>query len=436
MNLFVTLISSMPVALANIYVLTKINKMKLDLRSNLLVFFLLTIVFGINTLISFPIIRPIISYILFFIINKTLFKKNTKLTLLYSFYTSALFLLAEIVFVLIVLSFLGNIDMMKFSSTILGCLISNSVVSIISIILINFYGLIRWFPNVAKNLVTLKTSTVLLLLSLLFVSINVLFFMFYYEYVINAFAMYIIIAILFVVYTVIMLFYMKAMDNYNQVKERYTVSLKSLIEYEKILERYRVETHENKNHLNIIGEMKDIKDVEKYVKTMLNKVPEENEKLLNKVSLIPEGGLRAVFYTKLMLMEESKIDYGFKVGRKIHVEDFIEMDDQCLLDICNIINVFLDNAIHSTILSSKPMILIDVTSDEEEIEIFISNSYEGEVKLEEVKKSGYTTNGDGHGYGLTLVNETLKKNNRLTNETIVKDNIFNQILRIKIKDAK
>ena len=433
MNIITTLISSIPIALANLYIFTKINKKKLNLKTYIFVFLFLTIGYGVNTFLVPPFLKPIISFLLMCCVNYFFFELNNKLTFLYSFYASALFLISEVIFGMIMMGIFKGINMMEYNTTNLGCFVSNTIVAVISIVLINMYKIVKFIPNIAKNLVTLKTSSVILLLSLLFVSINILFFLFYYKYVLNASVMYATIAILFVIYTVIILFYMRTMDNYNQVKERYTVSLKGLKEYEKILERYRIETHENKNHLNIISEMKDIKDVKKYVKTMLNKVPEENDRLLNKVALIPEGGLRAVFYTKLMIMEEENIEYSFNVGRKIHAKDFLEMDDQCLLDICNIINVFLDNAIHSTLLSSKPMMLIDITSDCDEIEIFISNSYEGEIKVSDVKKNGFTTKGDGHGYGLTLVEETLNRNSRLTNETLIKEDIFNQILKIKIK---
>lgn len=45
---------------------------------------------------------------------------------------------------------------------------------------------------------------------------------------------------------------------------------------------------------------------------------------------------------------------------------------------------------------------------------------------------GYTTKENGHGYGLSLVREIIESNDRLSSEREIKDNIFKQILKIKM----
>ena len=55
------------------------------------------------------------------------------------------------------------------------------------------------------------------------------------------------------------------------------------------------------------------------------------------------------------------------------------------------------------------------------------------LDLDKISNAKYTTKGDGHGYGLILVNNLLEEEpNRLENEKSINRDTFTQTLKIKM----
>ena len=69
---------------------------------------------------------------------------------------------------------------------------------------------------------------------------------------------------------------------------------------------------------------------------------------------------------------------------------------------------------------------------DETLNISITNYFEGVIDLDKMDETRYTTKGEGHGYGLTLVKEIIGKNPRLQNVRKINDNVFTQILKITL----
>ena len=95
--------------------------------------------------------------------------------------------------------------------------------------------------------------------------------------------------------------------------------------------------------------------------------------------------------------------------------------------------MFLDNAIEEVIKAKKKEreILVSMYIDEYFI-IEISNIFFGDIEINRLTEKGYTSKGKGRGYGLSLVDRIINKNDRLELETIVINNIFTQKLKIKM----
>ena len=225
----------------------------------------------------------------------------------------------------------------------------------------------------------------------------------------------------------------------NETKEKYNSTLKNLVEYEDMIDKYRVSNHENKNQLQMIRTMIHQKDknVEKYIDNLLDNVYMVNEKLMMDVSMLPSG-IKATIYTKMVMMENKRIKYKLNVDRKIRYVDFFDIDAnvEISLKICDILSVFLDNAIEEIENKKDPEIYIELFYDEkdEELTFEISNKiYNKEIEVNKLSEKGYTTKSNGHGYGLALVKEIVSANSNLENKTIIKNNIFTQRLTLKLK---
>ena len=235
---------------------------------------------------------------------------------------------------------------------------------------------------------------------------------------------------------IIMYYSFKTQNKYNKVSNKYNIAIKSLNDYENMMAKYRIASHENKNLLLTIRAMivnKD-KDIPRYIDSIIEERYIDDEKLLFNVSSIPSGGLRATIYSEILKIKENKIDYILNIDREIRTVDLIELDTNTVIDICKIIGVFIDNSIEAVVNLKRRNINIELYVQNNNLCIKVSNNYSGNINMAKINDDGYTTKGKNHGYGLSLVKNIVKNNSTFKHETEISKNIFSQILIIKIKN--
>ena len=174
------------------------------------------------------------------------------------------------------------------------------------------------------------------------------------------------------------------------------------------------------------------KKVVSYIDALLNENPTDDEQLFMKTLQIPSGGLRGIIYTKLLEMKEKGIIFELSVDKMITNDLAQKIDEYTLTDICRILGVFLDNSIENVLNLSEQYIMVEMYAGEGELNIDITNNYEGYVDIEKISNPGETTKGDNHGYGLALVETLVKKNKKLFHESEIVENNFIQKLKIKV----
>ena len=77
------------------------------------------------------------------------------------------------------------------------------------------------------------------------------------------------------------------------------------------------------------------------------------------------------------------------------------------------------------------MITLDVYLDNDSIVFEITNSFNGTINIEKIDEKGYSTKGNGHGYGLALVNDIITKSEYLNQSREINGNYYIQRLYIK-----
>lgn len=377
-------------------------------------------------------IRVILITIVFMFFFRYLFKENLQKCIITPIFYQLLIILSETIFALLTVTiFKLNLD--KLVNEYVGTFLVNVVVSILSIILVNIPFIKKLYNNIILYLDKIKRE-ILIILSLSLVCIfNIVEVITYYK--IDVIVL-VIINVIFMSYCFFIIIYLfKTQSNYNKVSSKYNLATKSLNDYEEMMTKYRVANHENKNLLKTIRAMilNNEKDIPKYIDTIVEEKYEVDDKLLFKMSVIPTGGLRATIYSEILKIKENKIDYNLNIDRKIRTIDFIEMDTNVILDICKIVSVFIDNAIEEVKNIDNKYIGIDLYMEENKLFIKISNCYGNKINIDKIFDEGYTTKGSGHGYGLPLVKEIIKKNSIFENRLEITDEIFSQILIVKIK---
>ena len=388
----------------------------------------------LGTMINFVVpqyLKIIFMFGLYFIINYLFFCRSLGKSILSTIILELILMVCEMVVVLLTSLFIGDTinDIKDYPVTLLviNLIISFlSFLSVISTVPEKIYnGLMSTFNNMRRNNLIAYFVTTIILASLFMVMswmqlpTSILLF-------VNT--------VLVVIYGAIMVKLVNAQTKFNKINSKYETSLSSLKEYEDMMNRYRIDNHENKNQLLTIRNMIKSKDktVPEYIDKLVDNKIKDNENIFYKTSKIPEGGLRATIYSKLCKIKELNIDYILDIANDVRTVDLINMGDDTTLNVCKVIGVFLDNAIEAVENLENKEIIIELFVMDECLCINVSNNYEGDLALGKIENARFTTKGNGHGYGLTLVNEILKEDNRLSNEKSVSREKFCQTLKIRM----
>ena len=417
---------------SNVVVWSRLYKEKIDFSNKFLYLSLLTM-FSLGIVTTFFVsafIRMILNLLLFFFCNFMIYRRKIGEIIVNTLFSEILLTLCDIICALLVM-LLFNINANLISDNIYFTSCGNVLTSIlyISFAYVPFSEkLYNKLINITKKL---PMFLLLIICILVIVSMNYLMATIYYK--LSPIIIVLINSILIFVYSFIVY---KALDEKNNsmiVKSENTSLMNSLHQYEDMVDRQRVDNHENKNQLLIIKNMikKKDKDVVKYIDTIVKDQKEDDEALYTRVMTIPSGGLQGIIYQKMLVMKDERIKFSLDVGRG--VRDFelekLSMDDNYRL--CKIVGVFLDNAVEESRKIDDKCIMISLYIDDGDLVIDVSNRFKGKIDIDRIDESGYTTKGEGHGYGLSLVKKILSETDRFENVRSVKKDVFKQIIKIK-----
>lgn len=383
----------------------------------------------ISIIISTYIIKIILNMIILILFNYFIYSKEIKKSIIMVIFLQMLIMISEVIYAILI--GLINIDLdsiYPYSELINGILIA-----IIS------YGI--WKTNhpqkIFKNILLITNSfkgqriIISSVLMLLVAIISTMAVYLEWNYV-----------IVLTINTLITLFFIyvsikfaNAQSKYDEINNKYETSITSLREYEGMIDKYRIYNHENKNELQTLRNLISKKNTKalKYIDSILDNKIKDNEKIMHKTSKIPEGGLRATIYSKLCMMDELGIKYSLDIAKDIRTVDLINMKEDIVLNICKILGVFLDNAIEAVKDLKTKHIGIEIYLMDEDLCVDITNNYEGKLDINKIGSSKYTTKGENHGYGLSLVNQIINDYPGVfENEKSITKNTFTQKIKIKM----
>lgn len=224
--------------------------------------------------------------------------------------------------------------------------------------------------------------------------------------------------------------FFKVKDDYYKVRDKYNSSLLSLKELEKVLSDYRVDNHENKNHLLTIRNMTKNKKVTTFIDSILDNKLKDNQSIMHETSIIPSGGLRGLVYSKMLVMENKNIDCELDVAKAVRTIELLDYGEDTMLDICKIVGIFLDNAIEEVDNLEDKYIIIEMFVEHDIFTISITNTFDNTKEKDNIYKIGFSTKGGSHGYGLSLVRKIVGINNKLKTHHEITNNEFTQILEV------
>lgn len=312
--------------------------------------------------------------------------------------------------------------------------IQNMIIGLIMILISYFYGKKQCYSKILSKISRISGKQVIIFVILSILLFNFLMWITYFisQSLYNN-DLFTLVGSAISIFCAIFLFvYLRTNNSYKEVSEKYDLSLKSIEEYEKMIDNSKINNHETRNQFLTIRNMSKNKKITNYIDTLLDNKISDSEQLLSEVSRLPRGGIRGLVYSKLLDIKEKKINYNLLIDKKVSMSKFSKIEDDLIVDICKILGVFLDNAIEAVEILNERDIIIEIYADKKDIVFSITNNFVGELDLEVLSTTKYSTKGNGRGYGLSLVKDIINKSNKLENSTEIYEDNFTQILKIKM----
>lgn len=239
----------------------------------------------------------------------------------------------------------------------------------------------------------------------------------------------ILLLIIFFSLTVVMIYqYFK-----NKTAEKEQKQLLELMEeYENLLETGRENRHEMLNNLIVLKTEKN-KASEKYEELLDDIIRQyQSKKSTNYSSLYKlPSGIKGIVYYKMANIKENEITFTSVISEEMY-KLFDEMDTKLYYKVCKITGILIDNAIEASTVSDDKLLLVDIYKENNLINIYIENTFEGTVDINLINKKGFSTKGKNRGLGLHIVSTILRENDNLSLEQRVVNNKFVSILKIKL----
>lgn len=377
-----------------------------------------------------------IIFILFFmfILFKINFNIETSKLIVCTFIIYLFFAIAEVLYAFICFYTL-HLDVIIVQNSFLGIIITNIVILVIvfAMLHISYIGskisnIIKWYSE--KSIFVLVTIIAYSILSIFvlmsFVSNNLI--------ANNTF----VICIVFIISIIIFIFIaLKENADKNKLYSEYDYLMKYVDNYAKVIDEKSKEMHEYKNQLIILRDLITGKNqkAKNYIAEILKtKFESSKYSQLSCIGNIPLHGIRGLLYYKVNEMIEKGIEVYLNIVVKTSTGRIWNLCNQNLKDLSRVMGVYIDNAIQACLLAEKKYIIIELNENKGSISFCISNTYRGNIDIDNMDKEGFTTKGRGHGYGLALTRDILEKNKYLSHEREINGIYYVQKLIIDNKN--
>lgn len=422
-------------AIANIYMWHKLHNEKINFKNYKV--YLVGIVLSIFLILNFYFINSYIKILTLIIImtlcNYFLFPKEKNANIVVPIIGEFILIISEVIISIlffIMLKIEGNDLLTLYAGTVIGIF----TIGLNSVLLVNLKIFKKITDKVTDVISNINKNILIIVLGILIIIINFLLAIPYYKIK----TAYIIVfnAITIVVYSFIVFKMFEEKSRYIKMNNKYNMTNTTLKELEQNVTRLKITNHENKNQLltirNMIKKGEDSKSLIKHIENIVNTKIKDDETLMLQTSTITNSMISSIVYSKMLTMKENNVDAALIISRDIKDLYLSDIPDELAVEICKIIGVYLDNALEEVSKYDEKIINIEFYAEKKTLCIAISNNFEGEIDFEKMDNPGYTTKENGHGYGLSLVREIIENNDRLSSEREIKDNIFKQILKIKM----
>jgi len=416
-NLLILLIPSIFMSYSFSYSFSKIFNIDNSLNiKKIFIILLFSILFCINNCYNLITLKIIVSLILSFIMVQIMFKKNIKDTFAIVIILTILSVILELLLSPLAAIFITNINNLNNNILIkMGYSILNSLLLILLIknkLLINNINKLRKIINRFTNFYILSMLSIC--------SLNIIMYMFSYNY--RNIRMLIVIIVCILIIIVCLNTIINDKNNNKLLKEKNKILKDEHKAYANTIDECRELKHNLKNELYSI-KTKLPKEKQNIINSIISKY-NNNYEWINILNDIPEG-LQGLIYLKI---NEAKLK---KIRINLNIKSSLKTSENDYLDLSTILGILIDNAIEASELAKSKTIVINISENKNIINVQIINRYINNIDINNIGNKNYSTKEYKSGLGLNYITKLNKPNIKV--KFYIIEYIFNTILEYKNK---
>lgn len=430
MNLLNVILSAVLSGIMSYVAIINMSNEKFKLK-NFIIYLIIFLPLLLVIYIFFSGISKLILNIILVIISLyfSLFKKDISNSVYYAIIYQMLVFISEIILSVLIL-FIFKLNGSEYFNVPFSLLIS----SILNCLLVYLLSRIKFISkNIRKLNHIIKKNNKDWIYIILIMILMVLFIFFNRykmnnstEYFVNtAMAVFVVISFVYVIYNK---FQRQAME------DKYNESMEYVLRYEKIINEQGKKNHEYNNQLMVIkGYINKPERLSEYLDEVIGEHKTGQNYTVKQLGFLPDGGVKGLLYHKLSKMEDNNIKYYLYVDQNLKDKDIESFDLKTYRDLTKLLGVFLDNAIDAALKSEEKEIEVELKDKDDCLLLTISNTYDKNTDINKVGKSGFTTKGVGHGFGLSIVKDIAKTNSEIETFSSKESDKFIQTVMIYYK---
>lgn len=436
LGVLVRVVCAILLTVTSYYIIKKIlnekSSQKISCKTVLLL--LILIIFSV---ISYKIQYTSLYTITIFLLNIIIFKNIFRITIQESTIVNGLLMLLLFLSDIITATlFTVFLDINEFRNNSIIFLMTNIIVNLISISLININKLHLQFYKFYKN-ANSKTKTI----NLVFIILLIIDFccLAYNITKANNFNInYFINVLVIVIFLIITYIFIKEQNNYKQLSLEYDGLFNYIQTFEDWIEKDQLNRHEYKNQLAVLRCLTK----EKKVKNKIDEILEDNINIegqaVTNLKNLPKGGIKGLMYYKSAIAQKHKINLITEVS--IESKGILtKLSEKEIRILCKLIGIYFDNAIEAAAESRKKNLSIEIYELKDKVNFVFSNIFKKHKSLNDRNKKGVSSKGEGRGNGLYFASKLIKENKWITQKQEIIENYYIQELCIlknkKKKDA-
>jgi len=354
---------------------------------------------------------------------KIIFKRSFGDSFILAVYMILLTSITEIILSICVLPFFSA-DLIR--NVGIPMLLSNLLIGVVTVLLSKIVVLKKIIFNIFSKLEKHSKSK-MLLLCFCWMIITTVTYYFIFKSITNMSGFWIGSAVQ-ICFIIFMIIFFNDKSKYVTLNERFESVYNYLEDMERYINAERLNIHEYKNQLSVIRSMTKDKKILDYIDSIISDT-NIDVKWSSELSNLPSGGFKGLIYYKVIQANSKKLNVTIDISPKCR-SYFEKLSLEDIKELSRLLGIYLDNAIEASEKSKKRVVSLEIYKNQN-INIVVSNSIDGDVDIKNLNKKGYTSKGKGRGHGLYLAKNIIDKNSNIEANAKIVNSYFVQKIILK-----